>query len=63
MLAQINLDKVMHTSGLIHAVDDIYGIPAMSGNHARVRTAFENRRVKISMFLAFRAPERRGSIE
>jgi hypothetical protein len=53
----------MHTSGLIHAIDDVDGVPAMGSSHARVRTAFENRCVKVSMFLAFRAPERRGSVE
>lgn len=53
----------MHTGGLIHAVDDVDGVPAMGGSHARIRTAFENRRVKISMFLASWAPERRGSIK
>ena len=57
------LDRDIPTSGLMHAVYDIDGVPAMGGRHAGVRTAFKYRSVKISMFLAFLAPERGGGVE
>jgi len=53
----------MRTGGFIHTVNGIDSVPAMGGSHTRVRAAFENRCVEISVFLAFRAPKRRGSVE
>lgn len=53
----------MLASGLIKAIDDVDGVPAMGSSHTRVRAAFKDRRIEISMFLAFRAPKRCMSVE
>lgn len=55
--------KGLQTSGFIHTVDDVDSVPAMGGSYARICTAFENGRVKITVFFAFWAPECRGTIE
>jgi hypothetical protein len=51
------------TGGFVHTTYDVNSVPAMSGSHARVCAALEDRRIEVSVFLAFWTPNRRRRVK